>query len=245
MSRPYILVEAYPGDLAYEVTKRVEEGYVPVGGPIQGRKGISEHYLLQAMFNERYVAITRSPVGLKLPTTQELDEAVLEANAAHPGSATSGPYVFANAVEEEQWKRDAHEVREALARGKAVFTARDEGSAKAVLNAAYRMFRHRVEALRQLQQTPYVMHQDPTTNAQRFDMIAQYTHCSAGIMAEIAAGKRARDPKSIYPVPAVTVLLRDAQLIDALLESTHAQYPTEHQEAVLRFKRAVHDTQES
>lgn len=245
MNRPYILVEAYPGDLSYEVTKRVEEGYVPVGGPFQGRKGISEHYLQQAMFNERYVEIKRSPVGLKLPTSQELDEAVLEANAAHPGSASSGPYVFANAVEEDQWKRDAHEVREALANGKEAFVARNEGSAQAVLNAAYRMFRHRVDALRKLQQTPYVMHQDPTSNEHRFDMLAQYTHCSAGVMAEIAAGKRARDPKGLYSIPAITVSLRDAQLIDALLESNHAQYPTEHQEAVLRFKRAVHGTQES
>lgn len=223
MTQAYILVEAYACDLPYEVAKRVEEGYVPQGGPFPGRDGISSRKIVQAMFNERYVEIKRGPVGLKLPATQELDDA----------------------AEGEQLKRDAHEVREALLQGKKVFVARDEGSAKSVLHAAYRIFRHRVEVLRKLQRTPYIMHQDPTSNEHRFDMIAQYAHCSAGVLAEIAAGKLARDPKGTFAAPEITVSLRDAQLIDALLESTHAQYPTEHQEAVLRFKRTLYGAQES
>lgn len=137
MTQAYILVEAYACDLPYEVAKRVEEGYVPQGGPFPGRDGISSRKIVQAMFNERYVEIKRGPVGLKLPTTQELDDAVDEANAASPGSASKSERTF------------------------------------------------------------------------------------------------------------ITIDLADAQLIDALLEIPHAQYPTEHQEAVLRFKRTLHGTQKS
>lgn len=271
----YILVDAELNDLPRKVHEQVIKGYVPIGGPTPSPEPRFVQRWLQAMYMAREPMMLskgtlttvsypndvfdkdglRGERGLQLPTSQELDEAVREANEAHPGSASKGerfhmasngePFAFACVEDRAQWDSDNEEIRAFIRDGCEAFETLDEGKAEAVLNSAKRIFHRRITHLRQLQQTPYMKHRDPKTNADRFEMIEEHTRIGEGIMQELYAGMRARDPQRVESKPAVMIDLVDAQRIDSILESNRAQYPTEHQETVNRFKRAVHGTQES
>lgn len=236
---PYILVEAYACDLAYEVNRRLKQGYVPMGGPTPGREGIGSRKLVQAMYNASIPVEQDSE--LVLPTSQELEDAVHEANAARPGSASMGEvFGFATERERHQWDSDSLEIQSFLGR-RAEFLALDEGKCMSLVNAAEKLFHRRITHLRLKQQEPYMKYFDLKTNADRFARITELSRVGNGVMEEYFAGCRARDPKAKR---VVMIDEDDAKKIDSILESARAQYPTEHQEAVNRFKRRAHGVQD-
>jgi hypothetical protein len=236
---PYVLIEAYACDLAYEVNHWLKQGYVPMGGPTPGREGIGSRKLVQAMYNASIPV--EQEAELVLPTSQELEDAVHEANAEHPGSASMGePFAFATDSERRQWDTDNLEIYSYLGR-RSEFLVLDEGKCMALVNKAEKLFHRRITHLRLKQQEPYMKYFDPKTNADRFERIVELSRVGLGVMEEYFAGCRARNPKA----PRVVMVDEDdAKKIASILESTRAQYPTEHQAAVSRFKRRVHGVQD-
>lgn len=250
MSEAYITVIAILQDMPHEVNQWVRKGYVPLGGPIAtGERGISSAKFAQAMFMEPAVPSTlgrdfamgktleyrhyhaRHP-GFTWPTSEELEEAVREANAAVPGSASSGYSPNRTVRDEINFARFTESLTE-----RAAFVLLSPSTQVELLASAESVFRDAVAALRTTQQKPYIKHTVPTEPDAIFDRIQTLVRARFGVINEHVAGLRARDPAA---KPTITVDLADAQKIYSLLESnSRAQYPTEHQRAVQRFSRRV------
>lgn len=250
MSEAYIMVIAILQDMPNEVNQWVRKGYVPLGGPIAtGERGISSAKFAQAMFREPAVPSTLGrdfamgktldpgcgdvgEHGITWPTTEELEEAVREANAAVPGSASSGYSPNRTIQDELNFAALDHFLSE-----RAAFVAMPLNQQRELLASAESVFRDAVAALRTTQQKPYIKHTAPTEPDAIFDRIQTLIRARFGVINEHIAGLRARDPEA---KPTITVDLADAQKIYSLVESnSRAQYPTEHQRAVERFSRRV------
>lgn len=250
MSEAYITVVAILQDMPHEVNQWVKKGYTPLGGPIAtGEHGISSAKFAQAMFKEPAVSSTlgrdfvigktqndgRGDVGTQgftWPTSEELEAAVHEANAAVPGSASSG-YAPQRTIQDEL--SFAQLVHVLSPNGPLSFIQLPVSEQKALLHSAQVLFNDALAALRKKHQEPYTEYTEPKTSQDRYYEIQKLIRLRTGVLVEYAAACSARDSNA---KPTIMVDLADAQKICSLLEnSTRAQYPTEHQRAVERFKQ--------
>ena len=241
MNESYILVEAYMGDLAYEVNARMKEGYVPQGGPFPGREGISSRKIVQAMYRppENAPALPQ-----QLDPTIEIPDPDPHKLRGLPGEkhaimSEDGMLTFPNRHMFGVWMNECFGLNSILDQGREHFINLEADVAKSFLDIAQREFYTRVSRLRDKQREPYVMHQGLQTNAEVFDMIEKYMRATRGVVAEYQAACEARDP-SRPDVRKAVIYEEDVNLLIALLENEGAQYPTKLQEVVSRLKRQIY-----
>jgi hypothetical protein len=110
------------------------------------------------------------------------------------------------------------------------------GAIADLVNKAEILFRVKVETLRPKQQRPYVQHFTPSTPEAAYQRIETLARVGRGILLEIHASDRSRDPDLL---PAVLVTLPDAVHLSNLLKASDAQYPDDAQQAVRRLHDMV------
>ncbi|MNQ41585.1 hypothetical protein D3C85_552650 [compost metagenome] len=234
--QPYLIVEAYLSDLPHTVNKLVAEGYIPIGGPFQGKKGISEHYMHQAMFRAAAVTVIGpevpdvTPVGTFGTIGDRAPEPALDADWNERPEAQ---FDFRDPHEHAKFKKDVLRLDLVLLEPDRLHRMTPHDFQELLATSEY-VLNIKLRHLRLKQQEPYRKYTEAKTEKEVLAKLQDNRRLGNGVLEEFFAAERARDPSA---KPRISVSAADARLIASLLEEnyTRAQYPSDHQAAATRF----------